>query len=497
MDEQEILSCGREELRRRSKRVLVELVLFLIETIGTQSRRIEQLEQKIREENAELNSWKAARMNKETHQPSSKKAEWEKETAKEKKGRRRKRNKRAGSGNKRKKEVQADEVNHNPLNECPRCGKNLSQGEALERPSRIVEDIAGAAEKTVITEEIQERKWCSECQKVVSSVTEKALARSDVGLNAVILIAYLWVVTALSLPNIQRLLCQFKSLQLSTAGLSKLMIRLADILQPLYEEILGEVKAGATIWADETGWRIKGQLWWLWIFANQRSAYYWPDRSRGSPVVEKILGTFFYGLLITDAWHAYTKIVCARQTCMAHILRKIRNFIKEFPQYRSIMSFFVKLKRIIREGEKLQAARAEIGEEAFQRRLQALKKRLHLLLAWKNPNPVLQDVIAKVRRQQPYILTFVEHPGAPAHNNYGEYIIKKGVLKRKISGGSMSEKGARAYACLQSIAQTCHLRNLSFHPFLKTTLIHYIRTGNPLSFADYEAQLDNQWKLAA
>jgi len=96
--------------------------------------------------------------------------------------------------------------------------------------------------------------------------------------------------------------------------------RLSGILQPVYEEILNDVKQGTKIWADETGWRLKGKLWWLWIFANERSAYNWPDRTRGGPVVERLLGEVFFGILIVDGWHAYTKIVCARQTCMAYVL---------------------------------------------------------------------------------------------------------------------------------------------------------------------------------
>lgn len=98
--------------------------------------------------------------------------------------------------------------------------------------------------------------------------------------------------------------------------------------------------------------------------------------------------------------------------------------------------------------------------------LDLLKARLHEILAWKNPNPVLKEVIAKVARQKEYVLTFVEHDDVPNHNNYGEYIIKKGVLKRKVSGGSMSEEGVKAYAILQSIAQTCHLRRLSFAGYI-------------------------------
>ena len=311
---------------------------------------------------------------------------------------------------------------------------------------------------------------------MVSSTSEKALPGSDIGLNAMIEMAYLWVMCALSFPKIRDLFINFKTLKLSTAGISRIMIRLSGILQPVYEEILNDVKQGTKIWADETGWRVKGKLWWLWIFANERSAYYWPDRKRGAAVVERLLGEVFLGVLIVDGWHAYTKIACDRQTCMAHIFRKIRAFIDAFPQYRSIMKFYLKLRQIIRDGEKLQAARDGLSERIFQRRLQALEQRLEALLQWKNPNDTLKDVIKKVRRQQEHILTFISHEGAPHHNNYGEYIIKKGVVKRKMSGGSMSAEGARAYACIQSIAMTCQLRGISFRRFLKASLICYIRT---------------------
>ena len=170
---------------------------------------------------------------------------------------------------------------------------------------------------------------------------------------------------------------------------------------------------------------------------------------------------------------------------MAHIFRKIRAFIDAFPQYRSIMKFYLKLRQIIRDGEKLQSARDGLSELVFQRRLKALEQRLDELLKWKNPNETLEKVIKKVRRQQEHILTFVKHEGAPHHNNYGEYIIKKGVVKRKMSGGSMSAEGARAYACIQSVAMTCQLRGVSFHHFLKASLVCYIRTGKPMLLAEY------------
>ena len=485
-------------LNRLPKLKLIEMLLEREQALDEKEKRIIELIEQLARLNQQQDEQKQQAINKTVNQPSSKKPEWDKdgnpkrEQAKRRKGKRRKR---PGCGN-QKKVREVDETHSIPLTDCPECGRNLSRRPGAAKPGRLVEDIDPPQAKTTVSREIEQTKWCPTCKKMVCSKSERALPGSDIGLNATIEIAYLWVMSALSLPKIQALLQSFRALSLSTAGISRMMIRLSALLQPVYEEILGDVKQGAQIWADETGWRVKGKLWWLWIFANQRSAFYWAEQCRGGAVVERILGPIFLGVLIVDGWQAYNRVVCAKQTCMAHIFRKIRAFIDAYPAYRSIMAFYLKLRRIIRNGEKLQKARKDLDEAAFQRRLKALNRRLDELLTWKNPNAVLADIINKVCRQRQHILTFVEHDGASSHNNYGEYIIKKGVLKRKVSGGSMSAEGARAYACIQSIAMTCQLRNLSFHRFLRASLVHYIRTGTPMLLADYEASLHSQKKAA-
>lgn len=502
---QEVLP-GRASLQKLSKARLIELILeereAARERLEHKEKRIAELSEELvslqREHHAQRNGAILRDINQHVNEPSSKKPEWDKDGNPKPPERRRKhkRKKRPGCGNGRKATLVPDERNDIPLDACPCCGTDLHDRPGTKRRGRMVEDIAPPEQKTTVSEEITHSKWCPKCKKIVCSRTEKALPGSDIGLNATIEIAYLWVMSALSLPKIQDLVRSFQALELSTAGISKMMIRLSAILQPVYEEILQDLRQGARLWADETGWRVKGRLWWLWIFANERSAYYWADKTRGSPVVEQIMGVVFYGILIADGWHAYTKLICDRQSCMAHIFRKIRAFIDAYPQYRSILTFYLELRKIIRDGEKLQAARAGLDELVFRRRLKALERRLEELLRWQNPNEVLKQVIKKVRRQQAHILTFVHHEGASHHNNYGEYIIKKGVVKRKMSGGSMSPEGVRAYACIQSVAMTCQLRNISFHRFLKASLVNYIRTGKPMLLSEYEASMKSQAKAA-
>ena len=482
-------------LKKLSKAKLIELLTEKQQALQDKDQQIIELTEQLAKLNQQQDEQKQQAINKTVNQPTSKKPEWDKDGNPKRGPTKKRKGKRPGCGN-QKKDQEVDETHSIALTDCPECGRNLSTRPGSAKPGRIVEDIDPPQAKTTVSKEVEQTKWCPGCKKMVCSKSERALPGSDIGLNATIEIAYLWVMSALPLPKIQALFKSFKALTISTAGISRMMIRLSGLLQPVYEEILVDVRHGAQIWADETGWRVRGKLWWLWIFANQRSAFYWAEQCRGGAVVERILGPIFLGVLIVDGWGAYNQIVCAKQTCMAHIFRKIRAFIDAYPAYRSIMAFYLKLRRIIKDGKKLQEARKELDEAVFERRLKALHRRLDELLKWKNPNAVLEEVIKKVRRQRQHILTFVEHEGASSHNNYGEYIIKKGVLKRKVSGGSMSAEGARAYACIQSIAMTCQLRNLSFHRFLRASLVHYIRTGTPMLLADYEASFQSQQEAA-
>jgi len=513
MNNKEARSGAYTKLAQRTKHELIELVLkqrkAFKEKLAKKEKEIAELKEELEALYLEKAKQQEKSRNSKTNQPTSKKAEWDKDgnpTQSDKKknketkngtGKKKKRAKRAGCGNCSKSTMEPDHIHLEPLENCPECGTSLKDKVGRENTGRIIEDIDPPAEKTTIYKEITESKWCPSCKKMVSSKSEKALPGSDIGLNATIEMAYLWIMCSLSLPNIQSFVSAFKSCRISTAGIVNIMIRLSDILQPVYEEIRQDVKHGTTLWADETGWRVNGKLWWLWVFTNKRSAYYWADQSRGNAVVERILGQIFVGIIIVDGWHAYHKIACAKQTCMAHIFRKIRAFIDDYPEYRSIMTFYLRLRKIIRDGQKLQEKRQDLGELVFQRRLKKLKQRLHELLAWKNPNFALEDIIKKVRRQEAKILTFVEHAEAEHHNNFAEYIIKKGVLKRKISGGSKSEKGFKAYACLQSIVMTCDLRGIPFHHFMKESLVQYIRSGKPMLLAEYEIRFGMETARAA
>ncbi len=497
MSIKDILISTYQALLKWPKRHLVEA----LDKLRKKYVALEKQTTKLKEENkrlkAELKAQKVKAVNKETNKPSSKQPEWEKKgvgnDGKGKKKRRgRGRKPRKGAGN-RPKNRKPDRTERATVEECSICGKDLSKEKLLESENeRTIEDIPDPAEKTNVIKIVQEKKYCNACHNVITAKSELALPGTDVGLNATILIIYLWVGVCLPYTKIKDYLKTFFGLKITTSGLSRHVIKVSRIMKDVYEEILQDVNIGVTLFADETGWRVRGKPWWLWVFGTPDTAYFTIDKTRGSVVVRRVLGEMFFGVLVVDGWSAYMSLICEQQSCMAHLLRKIRKFRDAFPHLKDIVKFYMKLRRIIRDGERIQKRREELGEEVFQRRFRRLHERLEELVNWHDPDDILEEIIKKVKRQQPRILTFVEHPNVPCHNNYGEFLIRIGVLKRKISGGSVSPEGANAYAILLSIYVTCKLRKISFPKYMKESLKHYIRTGKPMLLKAYSADSDGK-----
>jgi hypothetical protein len=231
----------RASLARRSRRALIALVLEQGQALAERDRQIDALRAELAQARQQQSEQTQRTINLTANQPSSKKPEWDKDgNLLRHRPRKRRRGKRPGCGNRRK-ALPVDETHVIALTDCPQCGRDLRRRPGAARPGRIVEDIAPPPAKTTVSHEIEQTKWCPGCKKMVSSRTERALPGSDIGLNATIEIAWLWVMSALSLPKIQALCQSFRALSLSTAGISRMMIRLAGILQPVYEEILADV----------------------------------------------------------------------------------------------------------------------------------------------------------------------------------------------------------------------------------------------------------------
>jgi len=426
-------------------------LLEVIEKLRNSYLSLEKENALLRSEIASLKqnalSEKVKKVNQQSNKPSSKQAAWEESgVGNDQKGKKKGRGKkgRKGSGNQTKNKA-LTKIEEVSVEYCSNCGEDLSLAPTLSSVNtRSYEDLPGLPTTRI-----------SVCLK------------------------------------------DFFTQSMSTAGISAHLIKLGKILKPVQENILKQINEASIVHGDETGWKVGGKLWWMWVVGDKYWAYYTIDKSRGKEVVRRMLGEVFLGVLVVDGWKAYLSLECEQQSCMAHLLRKIRKLHQAFPNLRTVFQFYIKFRKILRDGERLQAKREELGEQVFQRRLKKLHLRLDKLLNWSNPNDILKQIIKKCKNQRKRTLTFVEHPGVPCHNNYAEYLIRIGVLKRKVSFGSKSAEGAEAYATLLSIYTTCKLQGIPFLDFLEKSLKNYIKTGQPLFITEYLRIQDMAHKKAA
>jgi hypothetical protein len=89
----------------------------------------------------------------------------------------------------------------------------------------------------------------------------------------------------------------------------------------------------------------------------------------------------------------------------------------------------------------------------------------------------LDELLARLARRKNELLRVLERPEIPLHTNASENDLRAWVIKRKISGGTMSADGRRARDVMLGLSKTCRKLGLSFFTYLGDRL--GLDTGQP------------------
>ena len=374
-----------------------------------------------------------------------------------------------------------DQTVEHTLSECPKCG-STKLGKPCGKHSRIVEDIPPV--QPTVTEHVIYEYYCSPCGTKVEAPITEALPKATLGLHLTLLSAYLHYALGMTTRNICTWLRTFCRFQVTPGGLVLNWQRLAELLIPVYDDLAKAARLSAVLNVDESGWRIAGRTAWLWCFTSITLAYYVLTPSRAGPVVKKVLGEFFEGILVTDFFGAYHRIKAfAKQKCVVHLLREIkqvslRNHSKEWKL------FARRLKRLVHEALKLVIDRDKLGEPTYDRRVANLHLRLADIFGHSYRDNDCERLAKRLAKHSEELLVFLLHPDVPADNNHAERQMRFAVVMRKNSYGNRSKRGAQAQAILMSIFRTCQLRGIDPIAFLAASVAAAIRSGSPLIIPD-------------
>lgn len=351
-----------------------------------------------------------------------------------------------------------DDFKEHTLDQCPDCQAPLSK--PIKPYKRYIQDIVPVEPK--VTEHTVNGYWCGQCQKTVYPQVAEALPNATIGLRLLVWTAWLHYLTGMSVNNIVRLLAVFANFKISPGGLTQGWNNLAQTLMPVYDQIGQQVKSSAVVNADETGWRLNGVTHWLWCFANAFFCYYTIDRTRGSPVVKRVLGEIFNGILICDFWGAYNKIQkSATQRCLYHLFTELekvdkRNSSCEWKAFRK------KLVRLLKDAVRLWTRHDQLTEAVYNRRKANLHERLgRLVVESATADKDVHRLKKRLIKFRDQLFTFLDHDGVSPYNNHAEQQMRKPVITRKISQQNRSEQGAITHALFLTLFRSAELQNLN------------------------------------
>jgi len=396
-------------------------------------------------------------------------------TKKNRKGKKRKKSGRkpGHTGACRPKPDHVDAHQHHSLECCPECGMTALENRSTR--TRYTEDIPPVV--PIVTAHSIEGGYCPKCDKWVEARVGDVMPRCTLGNRMILITAWMHFALGVAVHKIVTWLSSMCRMTVSTGGLTQAWKRVVAHLEPLHEQIWQDIRDAQILHVDETSWRVAGDTFWLWCFATKDTVLYVIDPTRGSKVVEEILGDIFGGILVTDFYAAYNQISAwAKQKCVVHLLRELKkvSISNVTPEW---LWFSTKLKRLMQDALRLGRDRTKYDDETFERRWKRMHDRLFALYDAQYEDPDARRLANRIEKYRFELFTFLEFDGVDADNNHGEPEIRPAVQMRKAYGGNRSEKGAHTQAVMMTIFRTLHKRGVDPIAFLMRCLKNKFEQG--------------------
>lgn len=374
---------------------------------------------------------------------------------------------------------------HHP-DTCAGCGKGLSRDAALAYTGWDDVDIAEKVAQQVglclqVTRHTLYASPCS-CGHVTRAAHHVALDDPFwdkvelgqwrlIGARLAGAIVFLALRMRLSRARIREFFIELFDLQLSTGVLDETIREAGRAVAPLEDEMVQDIEQAVLLHADETPWKEAGQPFWLWVFVASFTTLFFIC-SRGLEILSNVLTGKFAGNLMSDGYQAYRHLG-HRLRCWAHLTRKCQGLIdstdaKVAAAGNGMHDVLCTLM------EAIYAARAVPVQASgvLASRYAADIARLRTLCERHrdDSNDKLRALAREFLLDWDVILRQVSEPHLPLTNNAAEQALRHWVIARRISMGTRSEAGTRAFALLASVIETCRKRSASSWVFIASVI---------------------------
>jgi transposase len=274
--------------------------------------------------------------------------------------------------------------------------------------------------------------------------------------------------------TIQNFCASVLQVPLSLDTIQKVLDRVAHGMAQHYQAIAHHARQATVTYIAETPWFFTHTLHWLWVMASETAAFYMMHPHRSTAAFAALIDDWA-GILVSDGYGVCQTWVAQRQTCLAHLLRTARGLAeRQSPALAACGAW------ALAEFQRLcpMATTPPTGGEwpAWYARLCRLIEQYH------NRPDEAGRFARRLLREVDSLWVFLVQHGVEPTTNRAEHALRFGVLWRKRSQGTASEKGNRWVERILSRKETCRLRAQSTYALLVVAVTNLFR-GQPPDLA--------------
>jgi transposase len=327
---------------------------------------------------------------------------------------------------------------------CECCGDKLPK--PTSEPKRLqVVDLLQVM--TWLKEFRQHAIECPGCGTINKGELPDEATTSAFGPGIHALVAYLVGANRVTRRNVQSILSDVFGIDVSLGALSKMEERVSEALEEPVEEAKTSVLLAPSVNIDETPFFEKNEKAWLWAAVTNSVVAYLVRATRGMKVARELLGETFRGILGSDRAKCYLLIdMKHRQICWAHLKREFQKLVDAGLPGAEIGKFLEEDRKKLFEWWH-RVRDGTMARSSFRKKVSNLRQGVRALLEqhplYEVDDPVCASFLRELLKYEDALWTFTRVEGVEPTNNAGEQAVRPGVIWRKISFGSQSERGSR------------------------------------------------------
>jgi transposase len=286
---------------------------------------------------------------------------------------------------------------------------------------------------------------CLHCGHRTTAAAPAGMPSGSFGFRVQAVTALLSGRYTISRRDVQEILATIFQVEMGLGTVSYQEAQVSAALQEVVTEAQAYVQQQRQVNVDETGWRKNQERYWLWTGATPLVTLFLLLASRSAESVKQLLGRQIRAVVGSDRYSAYNSLdLSQRQVCWAHLLRDFQALAERKGEPAVIGQLLLNqaaqmfaLWYRIRDGT--------LSRPDFQQLVQPIRREIRSLLQLGTLLRHTQTVrtCANILKVEPALWTFVDNEGVEPTNNAAERALRRGVLWRKRSFGSQSERGLR------------------------------------------------------